>query len=61
MDLKALILKDEFDNDEIDDFIDYFKALMNSATNSSTKNKDNYIFYFNKFLLQELLRFRMML
>ena len=50
MDLKTLSLKDELDNDEIDKLIDYFKPLMNRATDRNTINKDNYIFYFNKLL-----------
>ena len=50
MDLEALSLKDELDNDEINKLIDYFKPLMNSATNRNTINEDNHIFYFNKLL-----------
>ena len=38
MDLEALNLKDELDNDEINKLIDYMKPLMNSATYRSTIN-----------------------
>ena len=50
VDLEALSLKDELDNDKINNFIDYIKPLMNSAKNRNTINKYNFIFYFNKLL-----------
>ena len=50
MDIEALSLKDELDNDEINKLIVYIKPQMNSATNRNTINKDNYILYFNKLL-----------
>ena len=45
LDLKALSLKDELENSEINKIIDYIKPLKNSATDRNTINKDNYIFY----------------
>ena len=50
MDLKALSLKDELDNDEIDKLTDYFIPLTYSSTNRNTINKDKFIFYFKKLL-----------
>ena len=50
MDLKALSSKDKSESDEIDKLIAYIKPLLNGATNRAVYNKDNYIFYFNKFV-----------
>ena len=50
LDLKALRLKDELENSEINKIIDYNKPLMNSATDRNFTNKDKCIFYFNKLL-----------
>ena len=49
LDLKALILKDKLENDEINKLIDYMKPLMNNATERNIFNTDNYQFYFNTF------------
>ena len=50
IDLKALNLKDELENSEINKFIAYMKPLMNSATDRNNIHADNYQFYFNKLL-----------
>ena len=60
LDLKALNLNDKLENDEIDKLIANKKSLMNNATDRKTINKDKIIFYFNNFILQEILKFRMM-
>ena len=50
LDLKALNLKEELENGEINKYIAYIKTLLNSATDRNTINTDNYKFYFNNFL-----------
>ena len=50
MDLKALSLKNEPENNEIEKFIAYMKPLMVNATARNTINADNYQIYFNKLL-----------
>ena len=50
MDLKALSLKDELDNDEIDKLTDYFIPLTNSSTNRTIIELLIKILYFKKLL-----------
>ena len=60
MDLKVLSLKDELDSKEIDKLIAYMKLLMKKPSDGNTFNADNYQFFFKNFLLQEILKLRMM-
>ena len=60
MDLKAHSLKDELDNDEIDKLIEYIKPLMISATDKILLIKITIYSTLINFLLQEVLRFKMM-
>ena len=60
MDLKTHSLKDELDNDELDKLIEYIKPLMISATDKILLIKITIYSTLINFLLQEVLRFKMM-
>ena len=50
LDLKALILKDDLEREDINKLIAYMKPLMINATDRNIIIYDNYQFYFNKLL-----------
>ena len=50
IDLKALILTDELEREDINKLIAYMKPVMINATDRNVINHDNYIFHFNKLL-----------
>ena len=50
LDLKAIILKDELEREDINKLIAYMKPLMINATDRNTVNHDNFQVYFNKLL-----------
>ena len=60
LDLKALSSKDELEREDINKLRAYMKPLMTNATDRNVINHDNYIFYFNKLLKLNILKYRMM-
>ena len=60
LDLKAFSLNDKLQYDEINKLMEHIKPLMNNARDRNTINTDKYQFYFNNFLHQEVLKFRIL-
>ena len=59
IDLKALSLKDELEREDINKLIAYIKPLMINTADRNVINHDNYIFYFNKLLKLNNIKYRM--